>query len=123
MTKYVGTWTFGATEEDLRVLRLRVVNAAGEVWGTAMGTGWSPALQIRKVNQTALAETLAGSWTDATEEYAVFAIGQDATLAPSGDARSVDYEAVLVLTKSGASTYVYADADSSPFGFRTQVWP
>jgi hypothetical protein len=119
--RYVGTWTFGATGDWAKVLSLKVRDEHNVGWGSAVATGYTPYLEIRKADGTSLFATVSGVWADSTEKDAYFAFGQASCLAPVSG--SQDYAAYLVLKKPGASVYLSADDESSVFLIRAKRWP
>jgi len=126
MAKQVGTWLYDTTAsagESVKRLRLDVRNADGVGWGTAVGMGWTPTLEVRKVGDGALFATITGTWEDATESAALFAIGLEASLVPAVGADPIDYDAILVMTFGSNVSLNAADEGAEPFRFRVQRWP
>lgn len=126
MSRYAGTWLAGTPGDTVKVLRLDVRDQDGVIWGTSVGLGWTPTLELRLVDGTALATTLTGTWEDASDGAALFSIGASSSLVPAstGDPNVfADYDAILVLTKAGAVARVASDFNGEPFRVRVQAWP
>lgn len=120
--RYVGTWVYGTSASDnVRMLRFKVRDADGVGWGSSMGTGYTPYLEVRKVGATAIFATVTGSWADSTEKDALFSLGTAAALAPVSGYQ--DYEFYLVIKKAGVLAYLGSDDDAGLFLFRAQRWP
>ncbi len=123
MSKYIGTWLSGSVTDGVKAARMAVYGPAGGVWGTEMGTGWTPTLEVRLDGDDELLLTITGDWEDATEAKARFMIGEATSLAPVSPARYVDYEAIMVLERSGVQAPLTADDQAEVFKFRVQAWP
>lgn len=123
MNAFVGTFVVG---DNVNTLRLEVTDSDGVPWGTAVSTGWTVELEVRKAGVSTLVSTLTGSWEDATEAAALFTVGTVAALAPAAGVESQDYEGILVLTKltSEARLGVGNNTDGvTPFQFKVRSWP
>jgi hypothetical protein len=118
---YVGTWLYGESGDDVKVLRLGIRDEHNIGWGTAVGLGFTPTLEVRKVYGSALFATLSGEWEDSTEVSALFVLGQAPCLVPTTG--FTDYYAILVLSKVGVRGNFAADAQRQPFRFRVERWP
>lgn len=123
--RYVGTWYPG---DNVRLLRIDVRDDSRVPWGTSVGLGYTPELEVRRPSDTTLVATLYGAWQDSTDTAALFTIGAASVLAPSQTVPAThnlyaDYEATLVLTNGGSVARFWADGNSTPFGFRMQAWP
>jgi hypothetical protein len=97
--RFVGTWVYSSatTPTDAsRVLRLKIRDASGVGWGTSVGTGYSPYLEIKKAGVDTLFATISGTWSDSTQSDALFALGAVSALRPTIEYQ--DYEGYLVLT-------------------------
>jgi hypothetical protein len=127
MAKFVGTWNFDTTNnapDSVKTLAFDVKDPlTGDVWGTAVSTGWTPTLHVRAPGGSTLLATVTGAWEDATEARALFTLGAASTLVPAVGAAPIDYEALLVLTKSGVSAMIAADGEAEPYAFRVKRWP
>lgn len=128
MGKYVGTWLSGSPGDAVKLLRLSVRDTAGVGWGTAVSLGWVPTLEVRKAGDTTLFATLTGTWEDADEDAALFAIGAASSLAPVATVPAtpnqyIDYESIIVMTKSGQVGRVASNDQAASFDFRVQAWP
>lgn len=127
MSQYVGTWVYNTAAtlpESVKLLRLDVKTNTGAGWGTAVGLGWTPTLEVRAAGKrTALAATITGSWTDGTEVAATFDIGAATALAPAAGGDDAFYEAQLVMTNAGVRSTVGADEDSETYLFIVKRWP
>ena len=120
--RHLGTWVYGSSGADaVRVLRLKVRDADGVGWGTAVGTCYTPYLEVRKAGLSTVFLTITGSWADSTEADALFSIGGATTLSPTSGTQ--DYECYLVLSKPGVMGYFGADDDAGLFTFRARRWP
>lgn len=126
MAKFAGTWLSGTPGDTCKVLRLDVRDQDGVAWGTSVGTGWTPTLEVRQVDGTSIAATLTGSWEDSSDAAALFTVGASSALVPAstGDPNVfADYDAILVLSKAGVVARIAADFNSEPFRIRVQAWP
>jgi hypothetical protein len=127
MSKYVGTWVYDSTHstgDTVKTLRLDVRDSSGVAFGTAVGLGWTPKLEIRKAGDTTLLLTLTGSWEDVLVcDAALFSIGAANTLVPAAGLAPIDYEALLVMDNAGQYSMNAADDNSEPFAFRVARWP
>lgn len=120
--RYLGTWVFGSSGNDnVRVLQLKVRDGNNVGWGTAVGTCYTPYLEIRKKGSTSIYATMTGTWADSTEKDALFSLGAATALTPASGYQ--DYECYLVLKKGAAIGYMGADDDAGVFTFRAQRWP
>ena len=117
-SKYVGTWYAG---DNVHLLRLEVRDDSRVAWGTAVGLGYVPTLEVRKAGSTTLFTTLTGAWQDATNAAVLVAPGSVTILAPTSGYS--DYDFILVLTKGSSVARLAADGASQPFTFRVQVYP
>jgi hypothetical protein len=118
---YVGTWLYGEAGDDVKVVKLKVRDEHNVGWGDAVGTGFTPTLEIRKAYGSALYATVSGAWEDSTENAALFALGQAPCLVPTTG--FIDYYAILVLSKVGVRGNFASDAQRQPFRFRVERWP
>jgi len=127
MSVFVGTWVYDTTNnapDEVKTLAFNVKDPlTGDVWGTAVSTGWTPTLQVKRLGGTAIVATVTGSWEDATEARALFTLGAATVLVPAAGAAPIDYEALLVLTKAGVSAVIGADGNAEPYAFRVSRWP
>ena len=86
MSEYVGTWiydTAAAKGDYVQLMRLDARTEAGIGWGTHVGLGWAPTLQIRRPGDTTLVGIAGGSFeANATdpESAALFQIGNETTI-------------------------------------------
>lgn len=124
-SKYVGTWYSG---DNVHLLRFDVRDDGRVPWGTAVGTGYTPTLEVRHAGRATVVATLSGTWEDGTNTAVLFAPGLATTLFPAQTTPATvglysDYEATLVLTKGASVARLAADGNALPFGFRLQVWP
>lgn len=120
--RYLGTWVYGSSGDDaLRILRLKVRNESGVGWGSAVGTCYTPYLEVRKAGLTTVLLTVTGAWADSLEQDALFALGGATALAPTSGTQ--DYECYLVISKPGVMGYFGADDDAGLFTFRARRWP
>lgn len=94
MDPYLGTF---AKDDNTHVARIAPRTDAGAQWGTGMGTGWTAELLVYKAGTTTLLLTITGSWETADEFAALFSLGDQSALWPTGI--SADYDALLRLTK------------------------
>jgi hypothetical protein len=117
---HVGTWVQG---DAGKVLRLHVTDDTGIGWGTAVGTGYTPSLEVRKVGRDTLYATVTGAWSDATEVDADFGLGQTAAFYPPASQRQMDWEFYLILSKPGVTMRMGANALEEPFSFTIKRWP
>lgn len=123
MLPFVGTFV---VDDDVNVMRLEVTDSDGSPWGTAVSTGWTVELEVRKAGVQTLLTTLTGSWEDATEAAALFTIGTVAALEPAAGLESQDYEALLKLTKVTNVARLGAGNNTDgvvPFCFKVRAWP
>jgi hypothetical protein len=118
---YVGTWLYGESGDDVKVLRLGVRDEHNVGWGTAVGLGFTPTLEVRKAYGATLYATLSGAWEDSTQTAALFALGQAPCLVPATG--FVEYYAILVLKKAGVRGNFASDSQRQPFRFRVERWP
>lgn len=126
MSKFVGTWVYNSAAssgESVKTLRLDVRDKSGVGWGTAVGLGWTPTLEVRLAGDDALVATITGTWEDGTETAALFQIGTVSALAPAAAAGPLDYEALMVMTLGANVSTAAADDESEPFAFRVERWP
>lgn len=126
MSKYVGTWVYDTTAsvgDSVKALRLDVRDASGVGWGTAVGLGWTPTLEVRVAGDDAIVATITGTWEDGTESAALFQIGTVAALVPAVGALPIQYEALMVMTFSPYVAVSAADDESEPFAFTVKRWP
>jgi hypothetical protein len=122
--KYVGTWLVGADGPDwIKVLRLRVRDDHNVGWGTSVGKGYLPFLQVQRTTRATLFATVSGTWEDSTECVALFALGQAGCLAPPVGTPYYEYHAMLVMQKTGMYGYLAADDQRQRFRFRVERWP
>jgi hypothetical protein len=116
--RFVGTWITG---DNVRVLSLSVRDNNNVGWGTSVGKGYVPSLEIKAANDTILLTSVAGVWSDSTETEALFSPGIITSLYPtSGHA---DYDFLLYMTKPGYVAKIAADDNAEPFRFRLQRYP
>lgn len=123
MNTFLGSFVVGDTTNRPR---LTVTDDTGVPWGTAVGTGWTPTLEVRKAGDDALVTTLTGTWTDGTESACTFNVGGAAALAPAAGVASVEYDAILILTKLAQIAKFGAGdgrAGLLPFQFKVFAWP
>lgn len=120
MAIYAGTWI---QADEGKYLRLDVRSASNEPWGTVMGTGWTCKLEVRAPGATALTATLTGSWEDATETAALFAITATSTFDPAAGEDRKTWEAILRLESGGTVVRMGADDDRQPFSLTVLRWP
>ena len=126
MSKYLGTWLYNTNGDNTKTAQLKVYDDAGVPWGTAVGAGYTPYLEVRKAGDTSLLVTITGSWSDTPNETALFTIGTNATLIAQFTAgvTSVDYEAILYLFDGGSNrARLGADGNAEPFTFTMTKWP
>ena len=126
MAKYVGTWVYDSTAstgDSVKLLRLDIRDSAGVGWGTAVGIGWTPTLEVRNAGDATLVATVTGAWEDATQAAALFSLGTVSALVPAASAAPIDYEGLLVMTNGAAVSMNAADDESEPFAFRVSRWP
>lgn len=122
---HVGTWFYNTNAslgDSVRQLRLAISDDNGVAWGTAVGLGWTPTLQVRAIGDPTLLLTITGSWEDASEAAATFAIGLATTLVPAAGVVA-QYEAQLVMTNPGFTSIVPTGIDAQPITFNVQRWP
>lgn len=123
--KYVGTWYPG---DNVRLLRFDVRDDSRSPWGTAVGSGYTPTLEVRKAGTTAVFAILSGAWEDSTDTAVLFSPGAETLLVPAQTSPATqglyqDYDAILVLTRGLAVARLGSDGVASPFRIRIQVWP
>lgn len=131
MSKYVGTWVYNtaaAVADTVKTLRLDVRDASNVGWGTAVGLGWTPTLEVRLAGDdgtTAPVATITGAWEDGTQSAALFQIGAVTALVPTAPTVSIDYEALMVMTSPtpGSVGVSAADDEAEPFAFTVTRWP
>ena len=126
MSKFVGTWVYSAAAsagDTVKTLRLDVRDRSGVGWGTAVGLGWTPTLEVRLAGDDALVSTITGTWEDGTQSAALFQIGSVSALVPASGAGPLDYEALLIMTLGSDIAVSAADDESEKFAFRVERWP
>lgn len=121
--QYVGTWLVGEGTDWAKVLRLRVRTDNNVKWGTAMGTGYDCALEVREAYGSTLYAVVTGAWEDSTHAACLFALGQASCLIPAVGTKYKEYDAILVLSKPGSRANLAADSNRKPFRFRIERFP
>ena len=141
MSKYVGTWVYDTTAgkgDTVKSLRLDIRDNSGVPFGTSVGLGWTPTLQVRLAGGTALVDTITGDWEDATNAAALFAIGDEVSagvhtfVAPTTSLKPtlatdppIDYEAMLVMKDAGLTHRAIMGVDDQAewLAFTVKRWP
>lgn len=121
MSKHVGTWLFSSGATDpVRNLALDVSDDNGVAWPTAVGTGYTVAIEIHKANDADVFTTLAGDWEDVGDllnPTTLYPIGSDASLIPTTIGDEIEYDCYIVLTKVATVARYGFGPDNEPFGF------
>ncbi|HQR40959.1 MAG TPA: hypothetical protein PLF26_21430 [Blastocatellia bacterium] len=129
MPKNLGTFICGTNPDTVHVCDVLVTDDNGVGWGTAVGLGYTPYLEVRVLGATTLTATLTGSWVDSAQTIARFDINAATSLKPTPTVPAtpdqyIDYEAVIVLDNgAGGLGRVAADNDGAKFQFRVQAYP
>lgn len=122
-SKFVGTWYAG---DNVQTLRLDVRDNSRRPWGTAVGSGYIPTLEVRRPGTATVYAIVVCAWEDATNTAVLVTLGSQPLLYPSVSSAAdvfADYEATLVLTKGGSVARLGADDAGAPFKFRIQRYP
>jgi hypothetical protein len=124
MGVYVGTWVYDSAAgqgDTVKALRLDWRDRQDRPWGTAVGLGWTPTLQVRLRDDVNVYANVTGSWEDATESAMLFMLGTASALVPASG--STNYEALLVMTYAGGRSLLASDDESDTFDFQIRRWP
>ena len=121
--RFVGTWVYSDVSgiDYVRVLRLVVRDKAGLGWGSAVGLGYTPTLEIKHAGGSTVLVTMTGVWEDSTETACLFQLGELCLLVP--ERGYADYDFVLTMGRTGMSGKLMADDQAEPFRFRMQRYP
>ena len=120
----VGTWIVSAaTLDPIAALRLSIVEEDGTTWGQNMGYGWTPQIEVKLSNGTAVEMVLGGAWEDTTQGAALFQVGNQPSLVPVTPNEVIEYDFVLLLTFGSSTIRFGSDSAGTPFSFRIKAWP
>jgi hypothetical protein len=142
MAQKLGTWVYDTKSskgDTTKLSRLDIRDEQGRPWGTAVGLGWSPTLEVRRAGDAAIVATVAGAWEDATDAAALFSIGDETTItfeagtttlvpvvaAPPVPNSALRYEGQIVMIDAGGTHRGVPGADGQAewFEFTVQRWP
>jgi len=121
---HLGTWVYNSNAslgDSVKAASVAIRNRAGVPWGTAVGSGWTATMQVRKAGDATLVGTVTASSFDGTD--AVFALGLESALVPAAGQPGIDYEGLIFMTKPGLTGAVAADDNAEPYTFRVERWP
>ena len=117
-SKYVGTWYAG---DNVHLLRLDVRDDSRVPWGTVVGKGYCPTLEVRRAGSSTVYALVCGTWQDSTNAAVLVAPGAVPILAPSTG--FADYDFILLLSNGAKVARLAADGAAQPFSMRVQVYP
>lgn len=123
VTKNIGTWIVNTETDNVVSWREAITDEAGTAWGTSVGTGWTPELEIRVAGTDALVATASISWEDSSDGAVLIFPGSMTALFPASAGQAIDYEAVIKLSKAGIVVRKGPDGVGTVFAFRLLRFP
>ena len=125
MDQNIGTWKVKiGIADNVHAYRAGLTDQQGRPWGTFMGLGYTPYLEIRLRDDTTLIATMSGTWEDAgVQSAALFLLASDPTLFPTSPSSSIDYDAIILMDNGSNPTRFGVGGSSVPIQFRIETWP
>lgn len=122
MAKLIDTWLTGDVQEGLKQILLNITDDTGKAWGVGVGLGYNPTIEVRKAGQSTLFATVNGTWIDAANSQARFAVGS--AFIPDTGVSSQTYEFLTVLiSPQNVPAWGASDTNGTPWSFTVQRWP